>query len=330
MAVAREFLAYSQTITVAGRDFYEFRLGFLHPTYADILEFILGNEATPLAVLDLPSLLPDSIASGTTFNHISGGLWILPETVYYAFSKVNSFHEAISPNAPIEADVVIQQAFLESCFVYYVDEPPFPSMPLPGDNDPADYEPEGNWYYPPYGDFGFAAIVVAQRSVGFQTASHLWRYAWVYSGCTLDPLHIHNHLGDASQGVEGVYTWTSAYYIDCCNVGESSGYLIEAGGSGGSTFIQLWVFSTQNEVARHFHSALLPVSTYPSIPMLEPYAIGLGIMLGFLGPGDNILGAMLGTMVGRIVTLRPKHLYKGISTQGKGLSTQGKGICTKL
>ena len=267
MANGTAFFKYVETVVIGDDTFYGFSVSFGHKDWMDVVFPLTGlpDELLPLLVIDIPTELPSIIAENTEIDDS----FTAPADLYYAFTRALTFHEAAEPDAPALASVIISQALLESCVAYYVDRAPDGDMVLPGDNDPSDYEPDDNgWYYPPFDDFDFKEVVEVQRSVGFQTASLNWLFSWLYDGCEdMDAdYHVMETLDDATFNTNGIYTWSTANYINCCNAGVDSGYRIVEGGSGGSTYVSIWLFAPETDVARHFSEGLLtPVPKYDGL-----------------------------------------------------------------
>ena len=271
MANGKGYFVHVETTVVGDNTFYGFRVSLAHSDFMDVLYELVGlpSELLPLLVIDIPTEIPSVILEGTEIDNDSGGTFTAPADLNYAFSRHQTFHEAAKPTAPIEANVIIAQALMEESIAYYTAAEINGDLELPSGNDPDDYEPDENgWYYPGYDDFDFKATVVSQRSTGFQTASLDWHFNWVYNGCEDmdEDYHVMLTLDEATFNLNAIYTWTAAQYINCCNAGTDSGYLIESGGSGGSTYIQVWIFAPETDVARHYAEGLLtPVPKYDGL-----------------------------------------------------------------
>lgn len=271
MANGTAFFKYVETVEVGDDTFYGFSISFGHKDWMDVL-FELGglpDELLPLLVLDLPTEIPSIIYEGTQIN--DG--FTAPADLYYAFMQASTFHEAVEPTAPSEASVIIAQAFLESCVVYYVDRTPTTDMALPGDNSPDTYAPDANgWYYPPFDDFDFVWQGAASRNVSFQLAGLEWLFNWVYNNCEDmdETYHVMNTLDDATFSTTGFYSWTTANYVNCCNEGVESGYRITVETVSGVTSVGVWLYQPETDVARHYTSALLeePEPVYRTEPWL--------------------------------------------------------------
>lgn len=270
MSTGSAYLTYIETEVVGGNTFHAFRVRIAKDPYW-LVKYVLGlsEETLPLLLLDLVAEIPSVILEDAEIDKEAGGTFIAPSDLTYAFLTANTFHEAAKPTAPLEASVVIGQALFESCVAYYCEETPYPGMALPGDNDPEDYNPDENgWYYPPYADFDFAEKVVSQRSVSFQTAALEWLFSWVYNTCENDPdYHVMETLDEATFNFNGIYTWTAAQYVDTCNEGTGTGYLIEEGGAAGSEYISVWLFSPETDAARQYSPLIFGVSENPMSPI---------------------------------------------------------------
>lgn len=311
MANGTAFFKYVETIEVGSDTFYGFSVSFGHDDWMDVLFPITGlpDELVPLLVIDVPNEIPSIIYEDTEIDDS----FTAPADLYYAFTRANTFHEAAEPTAPSEANVVIAQAFLESCIVYYVDRTPDSDMELPGDNDPADYEPDANgWYYPPYADFDFVEKPVANRHVSFQLAGLDWYYNWVYNGCEdmHEDYHIMNSLDEATFASNGFYSWSNAKWVNCCNAGVGSGYRIIEETISGVTSISVWLFSPETDVARHYAPALFtPVPVIKNSGIVPVAGLLSLLVIGFFGSSSKTPFGKLFSLSGPIL-----HRPRGHST----------------
>lgn len=250
-------LLYQSQHEVADHTFYQLRLDLVPQLYEyliDFLVFVVGEDLPDeLKLLDLPFLIPSSIASGTSLQNYSGiGSYTLPETIYFAYVKGNPhIHAIYDLDEPGASDILISQAFLSSSEIWYCDVAPESIEDWPSGDDPTTNEPDVNgWNYPDLlSQWGWHSEGAAQRFLSPWYYTDVWvenLIAW--AGCTDwedDEDHFlsvqpNSYLGNR-------FRWsTDPNLIYCCNEEDSSFlYWVERWGSN-PEHVDVWKFESND------------------------------------------------------------------------------------
>ena len=275
-------LLYESQQEVGGQTFYKLRLDLVPEAYEaliNLLVFLIGaGLPNELSMLDLPFLIPSTIANGTSLQNYSGlGSFTLPETVYFAYVKggphINSMYGVDTPG---ELDIEIQQAFLAETEVWYSDIDPGSLSQWPSGDSPATNPPGNNgWNYPgllaSWGWVEDTDVAGRYLSPWFYTDVYL-KNLMVWDGCT-DWQSDEDHFlsNTPSQYLGNRYRYADPNFIYSCNEENTSWlYWVERETIGGVETISVWKFQSTQPAYYYPH-----LDFSDSVPTISPDVITL-------------------------------------------------------
>ena len=142
------YLAYDHTETHNGKDYYFFRIGLFHgELFTDLL--LLLSDVNGIELLNLPSIVPSFLASGTVVQSFDGSSFTVPADIYLRFIKDKSCSPDILPLNFLE------NGFLSSALAVYAEIPSgepgaeYPPNYHPVSDKPPNIPEHAGWYVPP-------------------------------------------------------------------------------------------------------------------------------------------------------------------------------------
>ena len=292
-------LLYQSQQEVDNHTFYRLRLDLVPEIYEDLIDFlvlVIGEDLPDeLSVLDLPFLIPSSIASGTAIHNYSGiGSYTLTETIYFAYAKgFPHIHAVYDVDEPGSSDIAIAQAFFGETEIWYSDIAPGSLEEWPSGDDPVTNPPDTTgWSYPDLLEqWGWTTDGAAQRFLSPFFYTDVWLenlIAW--AGCTdweEDEDHFLSVIPDTYLGNR--WRWsTDPNLIYSCNEEDSSFlYWIERTGSNPEN---LFVWKYKGDPAYYY-----PHLDYSdALPGVVPYDIIVRPAMDLLNLLDINVPAMQG------------------------------------
>lgn len=314
-------MLFKSSYVLAGVNVYEFQLCLIDDTWVTVLKSLREGEGDFLFLIDIPTIVPQTIAASEEFSTIAGGSWIAPEPMNFYYMKDAGFIPTVYPTDPGLSGVAVANAIANSPFLFYAGGSIFDGIPhLPGDEPESHQKTAGDWAEPDYGDFGFALHGVAQRYVSSSFSTYNSRYAWAYSG---DEEAGGSHILENMDGSEfvppSIYNWGIPHFIESDREGVSSGFLIDRTVVGGNEYLDVWVYSP-NEPYYYY-------ITNPLIVSSSIFQTKGGI---FLTEMPVVSQFAKNWRFGKRLKLGAKREELILSSEGKALSSEGKALYVKI
>ena len=317
----KPYMLFKASYVFAGVNVYEFRLCLIDDTWINILKALPEGEGDFLFLIDIPTIVPSSIAANEEFSTTTGGSWLAPEPMNFYYMKDSGFIPAIYPSEPGLAGVAIANAIANSPSLFYAGGSIYDGIPhLPGDGPEGHPKTTGDWAEPDYGEFGFALHGVAQRYVSISFSAYNSRYAWAYSGDEeASGAHILENMDTADFVPPSVYNWGIPHLIESDREGVSSGFLIERTVVGGNEYLDVWIYSP-NE----------PYYYYTTDPLVVPSPISQ--MGGVVPLVETPVFSLFAKnwRFGKRLKLGAKREELILSSEGKALSSEGKALYVEV